>query len=267
MTGRRGPCLARDRALAEAGGRLVYLSDSGFTPYGKVPRAELAARLRLVRLAAARLGADALAVACNAMSVAVPDVEAEAGIPVLDIVRPGIDAFLAARQAAGGTGPVGIVGGARTIRSGVWAGPLRAAGMDVTQRIAQPLSAIIERGGQRSGEFLELAGRVCAPFRTPTGAARIDALVLACTHYPAALDAFRSLLPGIDLFDPAPALARTALAAVGVARAGENLPSGVGARPVPVEALTTGDPDGSRRAAALAFGLELAFARAAADWS
>ena len=92
---------------------------------------------------------------------------------------------------------VGVVGGARTIGSGAYRRPLRAAGLAVRQRVAQPLSAMIEAGLTGSLAFRAEAARVMAPLE------RVDALVLGCTHYWAAIAQLRGLTRAAVIVDPA----------------------------------------------------------------
>jgi glutamate racemase len=208
----------------------VYLSDAGFTPYGQVPARALRARVELAARFLAELGASHLVVACNAASTVVPEASFPDGLCVSDVVTYGVAA------ASATPGVLGIVGGYRTIRSGAYARPLRASGRAVVARVAQPLSAHVERGAL-SGDRVEAdVRRIVAPLR------RVDALVLACTHYPAIQPLLARALPGVVMIDPVDALVAA------VARAG--LSGGATARH-----FTTGDPVATARAAALAFGV------------
>jgi glutamate racemase len=140
-----------------------------------------------------------------------------------------------------------VLGGEATIRSGGWARPLRRARYSVAQRVAQPLSAIIERGEQDGPDFMSELRAICPP------ALPGDLVILACTHYPAGLRAFEEAMPGAAIFDPVAAVVR------GFAgRSGFGVSSRPGPRP-PVLALTTGAPEAAARAASLAFGLRLEF--------
>ena len=98
-------------------------------------------------------------------------------------------------------GPVGVVGGRRTIAGGHYRRGLARPGRVVLSRVAQPLSAHIEAGRTGSPQFLADLARILAPLR------RVDALVLACTHYPAASRWFAAALPDTLLIDPAEHLA------------------------------------------------------------
>jgi glutamate racemase len=109
--------------------------------------------------------------------------------------------------------------------------------------VAQPLSAHIEAGRTGSPEFRADLARIVAPLR------RVDALVLACTHYPAASRWFAAALPGVLLIDPAERLA---------AAVAERHPQTRHAQiPSTRIFLTTGDPDAMRHGAARAWGRAL----------
>ncbi len=220
---------------------VVYLSDTGCTPYGRQSARELEARLELAGALLAQAGATRLVVACNAMSTVLPRRSAgELGFErVCGVIDSAVEAVLEAD-----VGVVGVVGGARTIGSGAYRRPLRAAGLSVRQRVAQPLSAMIEAGLAGSPAFRAEAARVMAPLE------RVDALVLGCTHYWAAISQLRGLTRAGVIVDPA----RETLDRV-VSDWFEGRPADDG-RPVD-RFLTTGDPGAMARAALLAFGVAL----------
>ena len=133
-------------------------------------------------------------------------------------------------------GVLGVVGGARTIRSGLYRRALATPRRRVIQRIAQPLSAHIEAGRVGTPAFERDLARILGPL------VRADAILLACTHYPSAREAFRRLAPRTSLLDPAEAVVETLIARW-------RLPRGRGDL-----FLTTGAPGEMRRAARTAWG-------------
>lgn len=219
-----------------------YRSDSGAPPWGTLPTATLARRLTQLLWEEHAAGATGALLACNAASTVLPHLAPKALPPLPHglhgVITPGVAAVRAR-----GWRHVGIVGGARTIRSGAWARPLRAAGVLVTQRVAQPLSARIERGDLHSPATFALVARLCAPLT------RCEAVILGCTHYPAARAAFEAALPGVALFDPAPATLDQLLRAVPAAD--------VDPAPAPLTAWTSGSPDATRDAAKRVFHIDL----------
>ncbi|QXC63117.1 aspartate/glutamate racemase family protein [Aquihabitans sp. G128] len=225
---------------------VTYWSDTGAAPYGLLGPPALADRLRLVVAALADRGCTEVVLACNAASTAV-DRLADAALPVDGIIGAGLAATEAALAALdrpdAGEVLVGVVGGQGTIRSGRYRRGLAAPGRRVRSRVAQPLSAHIEAGRTGSPAFEADLARIVGPLR---GAA---AVVLACTHYPAAAPSFAAQLPGTVLVDPAAALADELVARHGAAAADRT-----GARTF----VTTGDPAALRRGAARAWSYAVA---------
>lgn len=215
---------------------VIYWSDSGATPYGKLGREALAVRVAHVAAALRDLGATHVVVACNAASTVLdhPAI-AGVGVEICGVIVPAIAATLADPARV-----VGVIGGRRTIASGMYRRGLTAGGRRVISRVAQPLSAMVERGELDSPAVLETLRGILGPLR------RTQALVLACTHYTALLPAIQGLLPGVRIVDPAAAT----LAEV----ERRWCLSGHGAEDM---FLTTGDPAAMQLAARLAFGVAL----------
>lgn len=208
---------------------VVYWSDSGAVPYGKQDTSALRARLRSVVAELARRGCTETMLACHSAST-VAHLLDDCPIPVTGIITHAVGAVPVELR-----GPIGIVGGRRTIASGMYRRALAQRGLRTISRVAQPLSAHIEAGRMGTPEFLRDLRDIIAPIR---GA---QALVLACTHYPAAAREFGAELPETLLIDPA---AAAAAVIAGTARPGA---------PAKRIFLTTGDPSAMVRAANLAW--------------
>jgi len=210
----------------------VYLSDSGQPPYGLLDDEALRARIRAV---AEAFAPDLLVVACNAASAAlVPNLCA---CRLVGVIAPGI--ALTLRQTAPGE-RIGILGGRRTIEAGLHAAALEAAGRLPLARVAQPLSAHVEAGrlwgAELDADLLPLVAEL----------AHCDAVLLACTHYPALLPRLGELLPAMRWLDPVTELVEE------VAAQFERV--GDGDVPRAPRMLTTGEAQASELAAKLAFG-------------
>ena len=208
----------------------LYLSDTGSTPYGKLDRRALASRLRKAISFLRDRGADRVLLACNAASSVLPDLADLQ--PVSGVIQPTIDLVAAMRVRS-----VAIVGGRRTILSRAYANGFRAHRIRVVQKIAQPLSAMIERGQQNSRAFERAVREILRDTQTA------DALVLACTHYPAAMPVFEELFGG-RVIDPAPAILRSI-------RPHEKSSART-------QIFTTGDPRAMKLAATAAWGARFA---------
>jgi glutamate racemase len=226
---------------------VIYVSDAGATPYGKLPPAQLAARVREIATWLRGRGVQHLVVACHAASTVLPRLG-------VDGVSGGIVTAAGSTEATGvvahavrlvhadGAHRVGVVGGRRTIRSGIYRRALAGRGIHIVQRVAQPLSAHIEAGALTSATLRRDLDQILAPLARED----IDALLLACTHYPAIAPQFAVRLPGARLLDPAAETLRW------VSRHWlRKVRSG------PHSFVTTGDPAQMRHAARLAFGVRL----------
>lgn len=212
---------------------VVYLSDTGATPYGMMERRAVAARLdRVVEFLKTR-GMTHLVIGCNAASTAIPDL-ADHGIPIQGVIVPAVEAAVKLRPTR-----LGLIGGRRTVLSGIYRRAFADRGIALEQRIAQPLSGMIERGDISSASLRSEARRILSPLRN------CSHILLACTHYPAIeglLSEFVS--PGTRFIDPAEA----AIAKVRrwkLPTAGND------------EFLTTGDPKQMKMSASLAFQVTL----------
>ena len=205
----------RVRSLHPAADVVVF-SDAGSVPYGLQPRRALARRVEWAVQQLAEAGATEVLVACHAASTVLP--LTCCAVPVVGVIN--------ARGCPEGR-RVGVVGGRRTVRSLAWRKAL--GDRTVTQRVAQPWSALVERGLQ---DDATLAAALDAVLR---GLPVVDVLVLACTHYPALVPWLEQRLPNTTLWDPAAAVVD------GLAVRGGN---------GTCRALTTGPPDALRRMAA-----------------
>lgn len=214
---------------------VVYIGDQGEIPYGRLTRAQLAARMRLVFEVFQREGVDHVVVACNAASTVIEDSRLP-GQRVTGVIEPGLGAVDGSSSLE-----IGVIGGFRVVRAGSYSRPLRTQGHRVRQRVAQPLSRMIEDGVARSPEGLAKLKSILAPLRG------IDTLVLACTHYVALEPEIKALLPGVTILDPATAAwnwLRAELPPPTIKRGTRTF-------------YTTGDPAAMREQGRVAFGVEM----------
>jgi glutamate racemase len=180
---------------------VVYLADQAHVPYGD--RAEHELR-RLLASNVATLeaeGADAIVMGCNtSCAIASKYGWPAAGIPIFDLIDAAAQAV-----AAAGAQRVGVLATTATARSGAYGRAIVAVAPAVgVQEVAAPKLVPLVEGGCTSGPRARAAvAESLAPFRTP-----LDALVLACTHYPFLDDVFAELLgPAVLRVDPAVAQA------------------------------------------------------------
>src|SRR5262245_44516255 len=188
-----------------------YAADAGFFPYGVKTDDELRARLPALCAALVdRARPDVLVIACNtASTLSLADIRARVKVSVVGTV-PAIKP--AAEQTR--TGAIGILATPGTVRRAYLDDLERqfASGKTVVRRGSAGLVDIAERAvrGQPIDED-QVAYAVKPLFDGPDGA-RIDIVVLACTHFPLIREAIaKACPPGVSLIDTGEAVARQAI--------------------------------------------------------
>lgn len=225
------------RALRDQGSTadVLYFSDSGTTPYGKLSRESLRARLAEIAGWFHQRQITRVLVACHAASSALaPD--PVSGMELFDKVA--LQSIIpSARRAVARSGArrVGVIGGVLTIQSKVYEQTLAGLERHVQYHSAQPLSAYVEAGALDTPAVEQEVSRLLAQFDS------IEALLLACTHYPALTPVFKQIAGNLELLDPGAEMAQA------VQEDGSKL----------FEFFTTGHLARSDRAARLAFGIAL----------
>lgn len=212
---------------------ITYFSDTGVTPYGRMSRPELVARLDKVIEYLMSRGVTHVLIGCNAASTAIP-LLADQGIPVKGVIEPAIEMVTRLKPRK-----LGLIGGRRTVVSGVYRKGFAKRGVAVSQRIAQPLSALIESGDVSSPKLKTAASTILAPIKN------CSHILLACTHYPAIAPILAdNVSKDTVLVDPAVELLDTI----------REWQLETGGR---TEFLTTGDATAMKRAAKNAFGVSI----------
>ena len=156
----------------------LYIGDTARGPYGPRPLAEVREFALESLDFLVEQGVKAIVIACNTASAAMlRDARERYSIPVIEVIQP------AARRAVAATrsGKIGVIGTRATIDSAAYLDAFAAAPhLDITS-ISCPLFVEYVERGETSGEAItEIARNYLAPFIE----AKIDTLVLGCTHYP-----------------------------------------------------------------------------------
>lgn len=188
---------------------MVYAMDGAAYPYGSCSDRELATRVpallgRLVERYRPRL----VVIACNtASTIALADVRRALAVPVVGTV-PAVKP--AAELTRSGT--IGILGTRATIR--------QRYVDELVQRYARHCR-VLRYGAPGLVNFAEsnlrglsvdgsgAPGKAMTGLRNQLGGHRLDTVVLACTHFPLALEALRAVAPaGMTFIDGAAGIAR-----------------------------------------------------------
>ena len=175
----------------------IYFGDTARVPYGpKSPDTVRRYSLEILHWLLAQ-GVKAVVIACNTSTAhALQALQGASPVPVIGVIDPGARAAVSAMS----RGPIGVIGTAGTIASNAYARAIQSAspGTAVEQR-ACPLFVPLVEEGWFDHPAAEL---IAAEYLAPMKRARVEVLVLGCTHYPLLKPLLqRTLGPEIRLID------------------------------------------------------------------
>lgn len=157
----------------------IYLGDTARYPYGDKSPQQLRTFARQIADVLLEQGAKLLVVACNsATAAALEDLREQVALPVIGVVDPGLRAAASASR----THRTVVIATRVTAASQVYERAAAALGLDLGLRtVACPeFVHLVEQGVTEGPE----AERVVAERLAPLLTARVDTLVLGCTHFP-----------------------------------------------------------------------------------
>ena len=156
----------------------LYIGDTARGPYGPRPLAEVREFALETMDFLVSQGVKAIVIACNTASAAMlRDARERYSIPVIEVIQPAVRRAVAATR----TGNVGVIGTRATIDSRAYVDAFAAAPQLNITSIACPLFVeFVERGETSGTEITKIAREYLAPVMD----AKVDTLVLGCTHYP-----------------------------------------------------------------------------------
>jgi glutamate racemase len=158
---------------------LLYVGDTARFPYGSKPSEEIRRYALEIADWLVRRDVKMLVVACNSVEVsAIDEITSVAGLPVVGVIDPGVRAAIRATE----RGVIGLIGTEATVASRAYDRAVAANGADV--RLISAACPVfvehVERGDTTSSELREAARGYLEPLVN----ARVDTLILGCTHYP-----------------------------------------------------------------------------------
>jgi glutamate racemase len=159
---------------------LIYFGDTAHLPYGD--KSEAAIQAYSVRIADTLLkkGCKVIVIACNSASSAAYELLKEyvRGIKIINVIDPMINWVVSRYQ----NSTIGLIGTKRTVQSGVYAKKIEEAGRQITlNQLPTPLLApMIEEGFFNN----QISHEIIAQYLSAPSLEDIEALILACTHYP-----------------------------------------------------------------------------------
>ncbi|MCA9772353.1 MAG: glutamate racemase [Myxococcales bacterium] len=189
----------------------IYLGDTARVPYGTKSAGIVTRYAVEIADFLVRQGIELLVVACNtASSVALPELRKRFDVPVVGVVEPGVRGALRETR----SGRIGVIGTEGTVRSDAYGKSLAAGRPDVHVRsVACPLFVPLAEQHWLDGE---IAHAIAARYLAPLKEARVDTLILGCTHYPLLKGVIHDVMgPDVRLIDSATETAEEVSSLVG----------------------------------------------------
>ncbi|HAC40688.1 MAG TPA: glutamate racemase [Rikenellaceae bacterium] len=212
--------------------RFIYYSDNAHCPYGEKTALYIQERARFITDFLLGKGADIIVVACNTATAAAISMlrEEYPSVPFVGMEPAVKPAALGTR-----TGVIGVLATAGTLKGSKY---LHTRGrfednVRIAEHVGQGFVELVE-AGILDGPEAEATVRASLQPLLDEGA---DVVVLGCTHYPFLRPVIERIAgPGVQVIDPAPAVARQAQRLLEE----RGVPMGEG--PFSVELHSSGDP-------------------------
>ena len=183
---------------------LIYLADTGHSPYGTKPLREIRRRTLEVADFLAAQGVKAIVVACNAACTAGLE-QIRAAHP--DLLVIGVEPALKPAHGQSKNGKIGVLSTHLTLSGERFAGLVERYG-EGNEVYTQPAPGLVElvEAGQTDGPE---AAALLNSYLRPLLEQGIDTLVLGCTHYPFLRPLIRQLAgPELTVLDTGAAVAK-----------------------------------------------------------
>lgn len=188
------------------GESFVYFADSANCPYGPKPQSEVVELSDCITRFLLELGCKLVVVACNtATAAAIEHLRNNFKIPFI-----GMEPAIKPASHNSKTKSIGVLATAGTFKGKLYIETSKkyASDVNVCYQVGEGLVELVEAGKADSPEVTELLHRYVDPMVD----CNIDHLVLGCTHYPFLMSSLNRILPkGVEIVDPAPAVARQTL--------------------------------------------------------
>ena len=176
---------------------IVYFGDTARVPYGsKSPQTVREYSDQDTAFLTSK-NVKMIVIACNTVSsVAVDVVQKRAKMPVVGVIVPGAQAASKATK----NNRIGVIGTVGTIKSNAYTNAIRMENPKATvNALACPLFVPLAEEGWIDHKATEL---IAKEYLFPLKLAKIDTLVLGCTHYPILTDIIQKVFGGdVTLID------------------------------------------------------------------
>lgn len=183
--------------------KVIYYADNAWCPYGEKSAEQIRQRACEITDLLISKGADVIVVACNtATSAAIAHLRENYSIKFI-----GMEPAVKPAAHCTKSGVIGVLATAGTLKGAKYLSAKAKLGdsVKIVEHIGQGFVELVE-SGQTSGPHAEQVVRASLQPLLEAGA---DTIALGCTHYPFLKETISLLAgPGIEVIDPAPAVAR-----------------------------------------------------------
>ncbi|MFZ5800579.1 MAG: glutamate racemase [Candidatus Omnitrophota bacterium] len=158
---------------------VIYFGDTARVPYG-IKSAETVIRFSIENiLFLLNRDVKLICVACNTVSsLALPVIKHHFKVPIVGVIAPAVREAVYATQ----NKKIGVIGTQGTIRSRTYEAEIRHLDSEIKVfAVACPLFVPFAEEGLTDGPVVEAVARM---YLKPLKEARVDAVILGCTHYP-----------------------------------------------------------------------------------
>ncbi len=160
---------------------ITYIGDTANSPYGEKSLATVRALALEIMDSLVAQGVKMLVIACNTASAAVLRDARERytvnlGIPVVEVILPAARRALAVSHSKN----IGVIGTAATVASRAYDDALSISDAHVTSVACPKFVEFVESGITTGPAVIKAAEQ----YLDPIIAAKVDTLILGCTHYP-----------------------------------------------------------------------------------
>ncbi|CAB4529451.1 unannotated protein [freshwater metagenome] len=157
---------------------IIYVGDTARGPYGPRSLAQVREFSLEIMDQLVMAGVKAIVIACNTASAAMlRDARERYSVPVIEVIQPAVRRAVSATR----SGKVGVIGTRATIDSAAYNDAFAAAPqLEISSFACPRFVEFVERGETSGPEITEIAQGYLQPLID----AKVDTLVLGCTHYP-----------------------------------------------------------------------------------
>lgn len=183
----------------------LYVSDSGYCPYGPKSKGEIVERAKAITEFLISRGAEIIVVACNtATAAAIEYLRGHYQIPFVGMEPAVKPAAINTR-----TGAIGVLATKGTFKGELYLRTLHkfASNAKVLEQVGEGLVELVESGNTDTPQAREIIGKYIVPMLEEN----VDHIVLGCTHYPFLEKIIKEFSgESVTIVNPAPAIARRA---------------------------------------------------------